>query len=49
MGSSQSNCECNLNNYIGIVSGTIIDTKVCHPKNNDFYLCVQNGPIVSVI
>ncbi|XP_076937309.1 protein argonaute 4A-like [Bidens hawaiensis] len=25
--------------------GTIIDTKVCHPKNNDFYLCAQNGPI----
>ncbi|KAI7730513.1 hypothetical protein M8C21_017960, partial [Ambrosia artemisiifolia] len=25
--------------------GTIIDSKVCHPKNNDFYLCAQNGPI----
>ncbi|KAI3794616.1 hypothetical protein L1987_37248 [Smallanthus sonchifolius] len=25
--------------------GTIIDNKVCHPKNYDFYLCAQNGPI----
>ncbi|PWA38309.1 hypothetical protein CTI12_AA582540 [Artemisia annua] len=25
--------------------GTIIDNIVCHPKNNDFYLCAQNGPI----
>nr|GEV54424.1 hypothetical protein [Tanacetum cinerariifolium] len=25
--------------------GTIIDNRVCHPKNNDFYLCAQNGPI----
>ncbi|MFS8009326.1 putative Piwi domain, ribonuclease H-like superfamily [Helianthus anomalus] len=29
--------------------GTIIDTKICHPKNNDFYLCAQNGPLVSII
>ncbi|KAM0005101.1 putative post-transcriptional gene silencing PAZ-Argonaute family [Helianthus debilis subsp. tardiflorus] len=28
-----------------VPAGTIIDTKVCHPKNNDFYLCAQNGPI----
>ncbi|KAJ0854098.1 putative post-transcriptional gene silencing PAZ-Argonaute family protein [Helianthus annuus] len=25
--------------------GTIVDTKVGHPKNYDFYLCAQNGPI----
>ncbi|KAK1433730.1 hypothetical protein QVD17_10645 [Tagetes erecta] len=25
--------------------GTIIDSQVCHPKYNDFYLCAQNGPI----
>lgn len=31
------------------VLGTIIDNEVCHPKNNDFYLCAQNGPIVSII
>ncbi|KAF5769510.1 putative Piwi domain, ribonuclease H-like superfamily [Helianthus annuus] len=29
--------------------GTIIDTEICHPKNNDFYLCAQNGPLVSII
>ncbi|KAJ0703963.1 putative Piwi domain, ribonuclease H-like superfamily [Helianthus annuus] len=28
--------------------GTIIDTKICHPKNNDFYLCAQNGPLGTV-
>ncbi|KAL7227320.1 hypothetical protein ACSBR1_022208 [Camellia fascicularis] len=25
--------------------GTIIDNKICHPKNNDFYLCAQAGMI----
>ncbi|WCJ41504.1 Argonaute family protein [Euphorbia peplus] len=25
--------------------GTIIDNKVCHPKNNDFYLCAHAGMI----
>ncbi|KAL6130207.1 hypothetical protein ACLB2K_068588 [Fragaria x ananassa] len=25
--------------------GTIIDNKVCHPKNNDFYLCSHAGVI----
>ncbi|XP_019158172.1 PREDICTED: protein argonaute 4-like [Ipomoea nil] len=25
--------------------GTIIDSKVCHPKNNDFYLCAHAGMI----
>ncbi|KAF5769519.1 putative post-transcriptional gene silencing PAZ-Argonaute family [Helianthus annuus] len=28
-----------------VPAGTIIDTKVCHPKNNDFYLCAHSGPI----
>lgn len=30
-------------------SGTIIDNKVCHPKNNDFYLCSHAGMIVSIL
>ncbi|KAA8514775.1 hypothetical protein F0562_017954 [Nyssa sinensis] len=25
--------------------GTVIDNKVCHPKNNDFYMCAQAGMI----
>ncbi|CAI9106107.1 OLC1v1005175C1 [Oldenlandia corymbosa var. corymbosa] len=25
--------------------GTIIDNKVCHPRNYDFYLCAHNGAI----
>ncbi|CAH2060775.1 unnamed protein product [Thlaspi arvense] len=25
--------------------GTIIDNKICHPKNNDFYLCAHAGMI----
>ncbi|KAG5379282.1 hypothetical protein IGI04_027124 [Brassica rapa subsp. trilocularis] len=25
--------------------GTIIDSKICHPKNNDFYLCAHAGMI----
>ncbi|GAA0158071.1 translation initiation factor [Lithospermum erythrorhizon] len=25
--------------------GTIIDSKICHPKNNDFYLCSHFGAI----
>ncbi|KAG9157269.1 hypothetical protein Leryth_004931 [Lithospermum erythrorhizon] len=25
--------------------GTIIDSKICHPKNNDFYLCAHFGAI----
>lgn len=28
-------------------TGTIIDNKVCHPRNNDFYLCAHAGMIVS--
>ncbi|TQE00109.1 hypothetical protein C1H46_014286 [Malus baccata] len=25
--------------------GTIIDNRICHPRNNDFYLCAQAGMI----
>ncbi|XVE79725.1 hypothetical protein DITRI_Ditri14bG0080200 [Diplodiscus trichospermus] len=25
--------------------GTVIDNKICHPKNNDFYLCAHAGMI----
>ncbi|KAJ6317231.1 hypothetical protein OIU76_012886 [Salix suchowensis] len=25
--------------------GTVIDSKVCHPRNNDFYMCAQAGMI----
>ncbi|KAL7614483.1 hypothetical protein Lser_V15G06694 [Lactuca serriola] len=35
----QANSEAN------VPPGTIVDNKVCHPKNNDFYLCAQNGKI----
>ncbi|KMZ59468.1 hypothetical protein ZOSMA_68G00540 [Zostera marina] len=27
--------------------GTIIDNKVCHPRNFDFYMCAHAGMIVS--
>lgn len=30
-------------------AGTIIDNKVCHPRNYDFYLCAHAGMIVSLI
>ncbi|KAJ0048595.1 hypothetical protein Pint_16197 [Pistacia integerrima] len=26
--------------------GTVLDNRVCHPKNNDFYLCAHGGMIV---
>ncbi|KAL5719450.1 Protein argonaute 4A [Ranunculus cassubicifolius] len=25
--------------------GTVIDNQVCHPRNNDFYMCAHNGAI----
>ncbi|KAI9115314.1 hypothetical protein K1719_013633 [Acacia pycnantha] len=25
--------------------GTVIDNRICHPKNNDFYMCAQAGMI----
>ncbi|KAB1226561.1 Protein argonaute 4 [Morella rubra] len=28
-----------------VLPGTIIDNKVCHPRNNDFYLCAHAGMI----
>ncbi|KAI7734630.1 hypothetical protein M8C21_018974, partial [Ambrosia artemisiifolia] len=35
----QPRCEAN------VPAGTIVDTKVCHRKNNDFYLCAHDGLI----
>lgn len=29
-------------------TGTIIDNKICHPRNYDFYLCAHAGMIVSI-
>lgn len=29
-------------------SGTVVDNKICHPRNNDFYLCAQAGMVVSI-
>ncbi|XP_010512945.1 PREDICTED: uncharacterized protein LOC104788865 [Camelina sativa] len=31
--------------YMGLETGTIIDNKICHPKNNDFYLYADAGMI----
>lgn len=31
-----------------LFAGTIIDSKICHPRNNDFYLCAHAGMIVSI-
>jgi hypothetical protein len=28
-------------------AGTVVDSKVCHPKNFDFYMCAHAGMIVS--
>ncbi|CAH8362423.1 unnamed protein product [Eruca vesicaria subsp. sativa] len=28
-----------------VAPGTIIDSKICHPRNNDFYLCAHAGMI----
>ena len=28
-------------------AGTIVDNTICHPRNNDFYLCAHAGMIVS--
>ncbi|CAH8383280.1 unnamed protein product [Eruca vesicaria subsp. sativa] len=28
-----------------VLPGTIIDSKICHPRNNDFYLCAHAGLI----
>ncbi|GKF14412.1 argonaute 4-like protein, partial [Tanacetum coccineum] len=29
--------------------GTVIDNKVCHPRNNDFYMCAHAGMIVGIM
>lgn len=31
------------------VTGTVVDTKVVHPRNYDFYMCPQAGMIVSFL
>nr|AGS47795.1 argonaute 8 [Salvia miltiorrhiza] len=28
-----------------VPEGTVIDNVICHPRNNDFYLCAHAGPI----
>ncbi|XP_057768090.1 protein argonaute 4A-like isoform X2 [Salvia miltiorrhiza] len=28
-----------------VPEGTVIDNEICHPRNNDFYLCAHAGPI----
>ncbi|KAL6558812.1 hypothetical protein OROMI_019162 [Orobanche minor] len=28
---------------LNVPAGTMVDTRVCHPRNNDFYLCAQRG------
>lgn len=33
---------------MNFVTGTVIDNKVCHPRNNDFYMCAHAGMIVSI-
>ncbi|AQK89077.1 argonaute104 [Zea mays] len=30
-----------------VLPGTVVDSKVCHPKNFDFYMCAHAGMIVS--
>lgn len=34
---------------VSCCAGTVIDRDVCHPRNNDFYLCSHAGLIVSVL
>ncbi|WOH13627.1 hypothetical protein DCAR_0833143 [Daucus carota subsp. sativus] len=28
-----------------VPAGTVVDNKICHPRNNDFYLCAQAGMV----
>lgn len=32
-------------NVTNVPPGTVIDNRICHPRNNDFYLCAQAGII----
>lgn len=32
-----------------MVTGTVVDTKVVHPRNYDFYMCAHAGIIVSFL
>jgi len=31
-----------------LCAGTVIDNKICHPRNYDFYMCAHAGMIVSI-
>ncbi|CAN6471916.1 unnamed protein product [Victoria cruziana] len=31
-----------------VPAGTVVDTKICHPRNFDFYMCAHAGMIVSL-
>lgn len=33
---------------ISVAAGTVVDNKVCHPKNYDFYMCSHAGMIVRI-
>ncbi|GER34610.1 argonaute family protein [Striga asiatica] len=33
------------NNPDNVPAGTVIDTGICHPRNNDFYMCAHAGMI----
>lgn len=42
-------CESDLNIFFCYFStGTVVDTKVVHPRNYDFYMCAHAGIIVSI-
>ncbi|MED6153789.1 Protein argonaute 4A [Stylosanthes scabra] len=34
-----------VNSPDNVPPGTVVDTKICHPKNNDFYMCAHAGRI----
>ncbi|KAL5148091.1 Protein argonaute 4 [Glycine soja] len=38
--------QANARDQTNVPPGTVIDNTVCHPKNNDFYLCAQAGMIL---
>ncbi|KAG8503851.1 hypothetical protein CXB51_001970 [Gossypium anomalum] len=37
------NIELDQGSPDNVSPGTIIDNKICHPRNNDFYLCAHTG------
>ena len=40
-------CPETCNEYMCHSAGTVVDSKVCHPRNFDFYMCAHAGMIVS--